>query len=171
MRSSEAAVPCTDLANAERLLKGYEASDPIDGFDCFPLCRDCGNGRWPDSQSLTAWQFQRCHAGTSTCGEPPGRQRYRRNRLRGVYPTALLLFAGPATVAPLALFAWTARRLPFQVLGFLQFISPTIGFGVGLAVGERLNPMGLASFAFIWSGAAVFVLGAWRAGRALQSEA
>lgn len=89
--------------------------------------------------------------------------------LHGVYPTLLLLFAGPATVAPLALFAWTARRLPFQVLGFLQFISPTIGFGVGLAVGERLNPIGLVSFAFIWAGATVFVLGSWRAGARLRA--
>lgn len=89
--------------------------------------------------------------------------------LHGAYPTLLMLAAGPATVAPLALFAWTARRLPFQVLGFLQFISPTIGFGVGLAVGERLNPMGVVSFAFIWAGAAVFGLGSWRAGARLRA--
>ena len=91
--------------------------------------------------------------------------------LRGSVPSLLLLSAGPATVAPLALFAWTARRLPFQVLGFLQFISPTIGFGIGLAVGERLNPLGLASFGFIWAGAAVFVVGALRAARTIQIAA
>jgi chloramphenicol-sensitive protein RarD len=74
-------------------------------------------------------------------------------------------------VAPLALFAWTARRLPFSVMGFLQFISPTIGFAVGIAVGERLNPMTAASFVFIWAGAATFVFGAWRASRRLQRAA
>jgi chloramphenicol-sensitive protein RarD len=74
-------------------------------------------------------------------------------------------------VAPLALFAWTARRLPFATIGFLQFISPTIGFLVGLAVGERLNLLGVISFVFIWAGAAVFVAGAWRAARALHIEA
>ncbi|MGH7023989.1 MAG: EamA family transporter RarD [Caulobacteraceae bacterium] len=81
--------------------------------------------------------------------------------------TALMMTAGPATVAPLALFAWTARRLTFAAFGFLQFISPTIGFLIGLAVGERLDPLGVASFAFIWCGCAVFMFGAWRAARQL----
>jgi chloramphenicol-sensitive protein RarD len=61
--------------------------------------------------------------------------------------------------------------LPFATIGFLQFISPTIGFMVGLAVGERLNLIGVASFAFIWVGAVVYVSGAWRAARALHIEA
>lgn len=83
----------------------------------------------------------------------------------------LMLTTGPATVAPLALFAWTARRLPFATIGFLQFISPTIGFMVGLAVGERLNPLGVVSFGFIWAGAAVYVAGALRASMRLQVPA
>jgi chloramphenicol-sensitive protein RarD len=80
----------------------------------------------------------------------------------------LMMLNGPLTVAPLALFAWTARRLPFSVLGFLQFIGPTLGFVTGLVTGERLSPMGVVSFVFIWAGAAVFALGAWRASRAFQ---
>jgi len=83
--------------------------------------------------------------------------------------TLLMMTAGPATVAPLALFAWTARRLPFSTFGFLQFISPTIGFLIGLAVGERLDLVGLVSFLFIWAGSGVFVFGAWRASRRIQS--
>ena len=79
----------------------------------------------------------------------------------------LMPMVGPATVAPLAIFAWTARRLPFSTLGFLQFVSPTVGFVIGLAVGEPLTPLGLLSFLFIWAGAGVFALGAWRAGRRL----
>jgi chloramphenicol-sensitive protein RarD len=81
--------------------------------------------------------------------------------------TMLLLATGPATVAPLALFAWTARRVPFQTLGFLQFISPTIGFAVGVALGESLTPLRIASFIFIWAGAATYIYGAWRAARRL----
>jgi hypothetical protein len=38
-------------------------------------------------------------------------------------------------------------------------------------VGERLSPLGLASFAFIWAGVATFIFGAWRAGRRLQEVA
>jgi chloramphenicol-sensitive protein RarD len=75
---------------------------------------------------------------------------------------------GPVTVAPLAFFAWTTRRLPLSTVAFLQFIGPSMGFLIGLAVGERLNPLGVISFAFIWAGVAVFTFGAWRAGRRLR---
>lgn len=84
---------------------------------------------------------------------------------------ALLLLAGPATVAPLALFAWAARRLTLTALGFLQFLAPSIQFGVGLALGESLSPLGVASFAFIWVGIAVFAFGVWRGSRAVQIAA
>ena len=49
--------------------------------------------------------------------------------------------------------------------GFLQFTGPTLGFLIGLVVGERLTPLGLVSFGFIWAGVALFMFGAWRAGR------
>lgn len=77
----------------------------------------------------------------------------------------LLLAAGPATVAPLALFAWSARRLSLTALGFLQFVAPTLQFFVGLALGEAFTPMRALSFAFIWAGVAVFAWGAWQASR------
>jgi chloramphenicol-sensitive protein RarD len=71
-----------------------------------------------------------------------------------------LLFAGPATVVPLALFAWAARRMPLSSMGFLQFLAPTIVFVIGALQGEALGSLRIASFAFIWVGAAVFALGA-----------
>jgi chloramphenicol-sensitive protein RarD len=74
-------------------------------------------------------------------------------------------------VATLALFTWTARRLPLSSLGFLQFLSPTMGFFVGLANGERMTPLIGLSFAFIWAGCVAFIIGAWRASRRLQSAA
>ncbi len=82
--------------------------------------------------------------------------------------TLLLLAMGPVTVAPLAFFAWTTRRLPLSTVGFLQFTGPTLGFLIGLAVGERLTPLGLVSYGFIWAGVALFMVGAWRAGRRVQ---
>jgi chloramphenicol-sensitive protein RarD len=81
--------------------------------------------------------------------------------------TLLLAIAGPMTVVPLALFSWAARRLPFSIIGFLQFIVPSAGFAVGLATGEALTPMRALSFAFIWVGAGVFLAGVWRASRAM----
>ena len=77
----------------------------------------------------------------------------------------LLMACGPATVFPLALFSWTARRLPFSTIGFLQFLSPTVSFVIGLSAGERLTPLAAISFLFIWAGAIVFAYGAWRASR------
>ncbi len=73
--------------------------------------------------------------------------------------TLLMILAGPATVAPLALFSWTARRLPLSVIGFLQFISPSMGFALGSWLGEPLTPLRLASFGFIWAGILVFTTG------------
>ena len=78
---------------------------------------------------------------------------------------ALLAFAGPATVAPLATFAWAARRMPLSTLGFLQFIAPTMQFAIGVMTGEALSPLSLLAFAFIWSGVAVYAVTAWRKAR------
>jgi chloramphenicol-sensitive protein RarD len=75
-------------------------------------------------------------------------------------PTLLLILCGPATVVPLALFAFAARRLPLTLVGFMQFIAPTLQFFCGLAAGETLTPLTALSFGFIWAGVAVFAGGA-----------
>lgn len=71
--------------------------------------------------------------------------------------TVILLLGGPATALPLFLFAVGARGLPLTLVGFLQFLSPTLQFALGLEGGERLSPLGLVAFGFIWAGVAVFV--------------
>jgi chloramphenicol-sensitive protein RarD len=89
--------------------------------------------------------------------------------------TLLLFLAGPATVAPLVAFAFAARRLPLSVVGFMQFLTPTLQFCCGLLLGESLSAGSLAAFAFIWAGVAVFAWGAFfprsSATRAAASEA
>lgn len=80
----------------------------------------------------------------------------------GVPVSILLMLAGPATVVPLALFAWSARRLPLSAVGFLQFIAPTLQFLLGVALGEAFTPLRALSFVFIWLGVAVFAYGAWK---------
>jgi chloramphenicol-sensitive protein RarD len=79
-----------------------------------------------------------------------------------------LLAAGPITVAPLVLFSWAARRLPLSTVGFLQFLAPTISFCIGVSQGEALNRLRILSFAFIWTGAAIYAFGAWRRTQALK---
>lgn len=71
-----------------------------------------------------------------------------------------LLIAGPATVFPLALFAWAARRMPLSSMGFLQYLAPTIVFVIGALQGETLGPLRIASFACIWLAVVIFALGA-----------
>jgi chloramphenicol-sensitive protein RarD len=64
------------------------------------------------------------------------------------------------TVIPLALFAFAARRLALSALAFLQFISPTLQFLVGVEAGESMTPLRAFSFVFIWAGVVVFAIGA-----------
>jgi chloramphenicol-sensitive protein RarD len=82
--------------------------------------------------------------------------------------TFWLVACGPITAFPLMLFAWAVRRAPLSAMGFLQFISPTMTFFLGLAQGEAFTPARAISFAFIWGGAAVFAAGAWQRTRRLR---
>jgi chloramphenicol-sensitive protein RarD len=82
--------------------------------------------------------------------------------------TLWALANGPATVLPLALFAWSARRLPLSTIGFIQFLAPTLQFAVGVATGEALTPLRIISFAFIWGGAGVFAAAAFFRHRAAR---
>lgn len=88
---------------------------------------------------------------------------------RALQPTLMMILCGPATMIPLFLFSWAARRLPFSIVGVLQFIAPSISFVIGLWMGEPMTPLRAASFVFIWVGAGVFGYGAWRAGRRLRA--
>lgn len=75
----------------------------------------------------------------------------------------LLVLAGPITILPLLLFVLAARRLPFSLIGFLQFIAPTLQFLMGLLYGEVLTMAHMLCFGLIWIAVAFFVLDAWRA--------
>jgi chloramphenicol-sensitive protein RarD len=75
---------------------------------------------------------------------------------------AWLIFCGPVTAVPLVLFSWAARRMPLSAMAFIQFLTPTMTFALGVYQGEAFTPARAVSFALIWSGAAVFLFGAWR---------
>jgi chloramphenicol-sensitive protein RarD len=69
----------------------------------------------------------------------------------------LLVGAGVLTAVPLLLFAVAARRMDYSTLGFVQFLSPTIAFVLGLTVfGEALRTVQLVSFVLIWAAIALF---------------
>ncbi len=81
---------------------------------------------------------------------------------------AWALVNGPATVIPLVLFAWSARRLPLSTIGFIQFLAPTLQFACGVWAGEPLTLLRVISFGFIWAGAVVFALAAYNRSRAAR---
>jgi chloramphenicol-sensitive protein RarD len=69
----------------------------------------------------------------------------------GVGLTALLIGAGVVTAVPLLLFNGATTRIPFTMIGLLQYLTPTIQFM--LAVFLRHEPMPNArwiGFVFIW---------------------
>lgn len=82
-----------------------------------------------------------------------------------------LVFAGPVTVVPMALFAWAVRRMPYSTIGFLQFLAPSIVFVIGVMQGEPFGWLRGVSFVFIWAGAAVFAAGAVLKARATKVAA
>jgi chloramphenicol-sensitive protein RarD len=71
---------------------------------------------------------------------------------------AAIALGGPMTAVPLTAFAIAARRMDYSVLGFLQFLSPTVVFLLGLFYfREELNQAQLGCFVLIWSAMALFV--------------
>lgn len=70
-----------------------------------------------------------------------------------------LLLAGPLTALPLLLFATGARRISMTTLGVLQYIGPTIQFGLGVWLfREPFDPVRLTGFGFIWAALAIYTL-------------
>ena len=65
--------------------------------------------------------------------------------------TFMLIFAGVVTALPLLLFAAGARRIPLSTLGFIQYVTPTLQFLLGVFLyGETLTLARLWGFCLIW---------------------
>lgn len=78
----------------------------------------------------------------------------------------LLAAAGVVTTIPLALFAAGAQRLPYTTIGFLQYLSPSIGMVLAVAFyGEHFSAGHAVTFGLIWTGLALFSLDAWSQAR------
>jgi chloramphenicol-sensitive protein RarD len=78
----------------------------------------------------------------------------------------LLVAAGPITAIPLLLFAAGARRIPFSLLGLLQYFGPTLQLLIGVRVfDESFEPARAAGFAAIWLALVVYSAEGWWQGR------
>jgi chloramphenicol-sensitive protein RarD len=72
--------------------------------------------------------------------------------------SAAIMLGGPMTAIPLLLFAVAARKMDYTTIGFLQFLSPTIVFLLGLFYfGEELKMAQLGCFILIWIAMALFI--------------
>lgn len=68
-----------------------------------------------------------------------------------------LAAAGPVTVVPLVCFAAAAMRLPLSVLGFFQYLAPSIMLLLAVfAYGEPFRSSQLVTFGLIWLGLFIF---------------
>ncbi|MCM3569614.1 EamA family transporter RarD [Neobacillus mesonae] len=77
----------------------------------------------------------------------------------GVQTDWLLIGSGAATAVPLLYFAKGAQKIPLSLLGFLQYIAPTLMLLLGIFVyQEHFSKVKLISFLFIWSALAVYSL-------------
>jgi chloramphenicol-sensitive protein RarD len=84
----------------------------------------------------------------------------------------LVAGTGVVTAVPLLLFAIAAQRVPFQILGPLQYLVPTINFILGwLVYDESLPPERLMGFAVVWIGLACTAVDQVRAARTVQPAA
>ncbi len=69
----------------------------------------------------------------------------------------LIALSGIVTATPLLMYAESTKKLPLNVVGFLQYISPTIALMLGIFVfGEPFELGSLIAFSFIWIGLGFF---------------
>lgn len=70
----------------------------------------------------------------------------------------LLAGAGAVTATPMLLFTACARKLPLNIVGFLQYISPSISLMIGVLIyGEPFTSTTATAFGCIWAGLALFI--------------
>ncbi len=69
----------------------------------------------------------------------------------------LLIGTGIVTAIPLILFAIGAQNIPLYLIGFIQYISPTMTLILGVVVyHESFGGIELVSFSFIWLALVIF---------------
>ncbi|HXL98637.1 MAG TPA: EamA family transporter RarD [Rhizomicrobium sp.] len=72
---------------------------------------------------------------------------------------ALLMFGGPLTALPLAMFAAGARRIRLSTLGFLQYLSPSITLLLAtFGFGEKFTMVDGVAFGIVWLALAIVAL-------------
>jgi chloramphenicol-sensitive protein RarD len=85
---------------------------------------------------------------------------------QGWLVTLLLVLAGPVTSIPLILFGIAARRIPLSMIGFLQYLAPTLQFMIGVFIFHESFPSSrLLGFGLIWAALLIYSLDSVLKGR------
>jgi chloramphenicol-sensitive protein RarD len=85
--------------------------------------------------------------------------------------TLLLVLTGVITATPLILFTHGVNRIPFTAVGFLQYISPTMHFIIGvLLFHEELTHDRIGAFAFLGTALILYSIGMVRRVRQSRPE-
>lgn len=70
----------------------------------------------------------------------------------------LLVFSGVVTGVPLFLFSFAAQRIPYSIMGMMQFVAPTLQFLVGIYMfKEDFNKVDQLVFGLIWMGMLFYI--------------
>lgn len=73
--------------------------------------------------------------------------------------TFLLIFSGVVTALPLYWFALGVKLIPLSLVGFFQYIGPSIALLIAVFIyGEPFTHSHLISFSLIWSGLVLYTL-------------
>jgi chloramphenicol-sensitive protein RarD len=75
----------------------------------------------------------------------------------GIATDVLLVSSGLITALPLVMFAYGAQRIPYSMVGILQYIAPTLQLACGVFLfGETFDAAHLRGFACIWLALAIY---------------
>ena len=70
----------------------------------------------------------------------------------------LFVGAGVMTALPMFLYSSGVIDIPFVMIGFMQYVGPTLSMFCGLLMGEVITPDKLLTFAFIWAAMALYAI-------------
>jgi chloramphenicol-sensitive protein RarD len=83
----------------------------------------------------------------------------------------LLIGAGVVTAIPLLLFNGSTTRLPFTIIGLLQYITPTIQFSIGVWVRHEDMPTARwVGFMIIWAALVTLAIDLLKSGRTVNNS-
>jgi chloramphenicol-sensitive protein RarD len=85
--------------------------------------------------------------------------------------TLLLIGSGVVTAIPLLLFNGAGNRLPYTIIGLLQFITPTLQFSIGVWVRhEEMSQARWVGFLIIWTALVVLATDLVRSSRTIDDS-